>query len=72
MDSSASSMIKTEAIQRVLEDNASILNAVIEAQALGRWEDAEKYQRTLHRSMMWLASVADAQQKNDRKNKMVE
>lgn len=51
-------------IQQMLMENAHILQAIVEAQALGRWEDSVKYQQLAHKNLTYLAALADAQQRS--------
>jgi hypothetical protein len=53
----------TAKIQQMLEENAFMLRAIVEAQSLGRWEDCNKYQQLLHKKLSYLAALADAQQR---------
>ena len=49
-------------IQRMLDENAAIIKTITEYQGMGKVTEAVQYQWTLHRNLMYLASIADSNQ----------
>ena len=49
-------------IQRMLDENAAIIRTITEYQGMGKVTEAVQYQWTLHRNLMYLASIADSNQ----------
>ncbi len=47
-------------IQRMLEENAALIKTISEYQNAGKHNETVQYQWSLHRNMMYLASVADS------------
>merc|ERR550534_857467 len=49
-------------IQRMLDENASLIKTISEYQNVGKVAETVQYQWSLHRNLMYLASVADSNQ----------
>ena len=49
-------------IQRMLDENAAIIKTITDYQGMGKVSEAVQYQWTLHRNLMYLASIADSNQ----------
>ena len=46
----------------MLDENAAIIKTITEYQGMGKVSEAVQYQWTLHRNLMYLASIADSNQ----------
>lgn len=49
-------------IQKMLDENAHLIQTIQEYQAKGQIMECHQYQQILHRNLVYLASVADANQ----------
>lgn len=49
-------------IQKMLDENAHLIQTIQEYQAKGQLMECHQYQQVLHRNLVYLASVADANQ----------
>jgi len=54
-------VLTTEAIQRVLEENQGLIEAIISNQNRGKLDDCMVYQQKLHQNLAILASLSDQQ-----------
>ncbi|XP_068315530.1 GRF1-interacting factor 3-like isoform X1 [Pyrus communis] len=53
--------ITTEQIQRYLDDNKTLIMAILDNQNLGKLAECAPYQAQLQKNMIYLAAIADAQ-----------
>mmetsp|Transcript_35814 Transcript_35814/g.113217 ORF Transcript_35814/g.113217 Transcript_35814/m.113217 type:complete len:157 (+) Transcript_35814:306-776(+) len=53
--------ITTELIQKYLDENQTLILAILENQNLGKLSDCAQYQARLQQNLMYLAAIADAQ-----------
>lgn len=49
-------------IQKMLDENAHLIQTIQEYQSKGQLMECHQYQQMLHRNLVYLASVADANQ----------
>lgn len=49
-------------IQKMLDENAHLIQTIQEYQAKGQLMECHQYQQVLHRNLVYLATVADANQ----------
>lgn len=49
-------------IQKVLDENGHLIQAIQEFQAKGKAQEVMQYQQTLHRNLIYLATIADSGQ----------
>ena len=49
-------------VQRMLDENAALIKTISEYQNVGKHSETVQYQWSLHRNLMYLASIADANQ----------
>merc|ERR1719281_1889779 len=49
-------------IQRMLDENAALIKTISEYQNVGKHSETVQYQWSLHRNLMYLASIADSNQ----------
>lgn len=49
-------------IQKMLDENAHLIQTIQEYQAKGQLLECHQYQQVLHRNLVYLASIADANQ----------
>lgn len=49
-------------IQKMLDENAQLIQTIQEYQSKGQIMECHQYQQMLHRNLVYLASVADANQ----------
>jgi hypothetical protein len=54
-------VITTELIQKYLDENQSLILAILENQNVGKLSDCATYQTRLQQNLMYLAAIADAQ-----------
>ena len=54
-------MITTELIQKYLDENQTLILAILENQNVGKLEACNQYQARLQQNLMYLAAIADAQ-----------
>ena len=54
-------MITTELIQKSLDENQTLILAILENQNVGKLEACNQYQARLQQNLMYLAAIADAQ-----------
>ncbi|VDK66393.1 unnamed protein product [Onchocerca ochengi] len=47
-------------IQKLLDENGQLIKVIVRYQSMGRANDALQYQQLLHRNLVYLASLADA------------
>ncbi|VDO31641.1 unnamed protein product [Onchocerca flexuosa] len=47
-------------IQKLLDENGQLIRVIVRYQSMGRANDALQYQQLLHRNLVYLASLADA------------
>lgn len=47
-------------IQKMLDENGQLIRVIARYQNMGRANDALQYQQILHRNLIYLASLADA------------
>ncbi|VVB06897.1 unnamed protein product [Arabis nemorensis] len=53
--------ITTEQIQKCLDENKTLIMAILENQNLGKLAECAQYQAHLQKNLMYLAAIADAQ-----------
>lgn len=49
-------------IQKMLDENAHLIQTIQDYQAKGQLMECHQYQQVLHRNLVYLASIADANQ----------
>lgn len=49
-------------VQRLLDENAALIKTISEYQSVGKHSETVQYQWSLHRNLMYLASIADSSQ----------
>jgi hypothetical protein len=49
-------------IQKILDENAHLIQTIQDYQSKGKGQDCLQYQQTLHRNLVYLASLADGNQ----------
>ncbi|KAL6581589.1 hypothetical protein OROMI_007512 [Orobanche minor] len=54
-------LISTEQIQKYLDENKSLIMAIMESQNMGKVAECAQYQAVLQKNLMYLAAIADAQ-----------
>lgn len=52
--------VNQETIQRLLEENDQLIRCIVEYQNKGRANECVQYQHVLHRNLIYLATIADA------------
>ncbi|CAI5781964.1 SS18-like protein 2 [Lacerta agilis] len=52
--------VNQETLQRLLEENDQLIRCIVEYQNKGRAEECVQHQHTLHRNLIYLATIADA------------
>ncbi|KAB1263901.1 SS18-like protein 2 [Camelus dromedarius] len=52
--------VNQETIQRLLEENDQLIRCIMECQNKGRANECVQYQHVLHRNLIYLATIADA------------
>ena len=57
----AEKVITTELIQKYLDENQTLILAILENQNVGKLEACNQYQARLQQNLMYLAAIADAQ-----------
>lgn len=61
MPSFPSASITTEQIQKYLDENKTLILAILDHQNLGKLAECAQYQAKLQKNLMYLAAIADAQ-----------
>ncbi|TMW90616.1 hypothetical protein EJD97_015468 [Solanum chilense] len=61
MPSFPSANITTEQIQKYLDENKTLILAILDHQNLGKLAECAQYQAKLQKNLMYLAAIADAQ-----------
>ncbi|VDN22036.1 unnamed protein product [Gongylonema pulchrum] len=59
-DAQANAKPDKATIQRLLDENSQLIKLIMRYQSMGRANDALQYQQLLHRNLVYLASLADA------------
>lgn len=59
----------TEFIQRCLDENQTLIFAIIENQKLGKLKECQQYQNRLQQNLIQLATIADNQPNKQTQNK---
>ncbi|MPC11618.1 Calcium-responsive transactivator [Portunus trituberculatus] len=49
-------------IQKLLDENSQLIKTITEYQSQGKPQECFQYQQSLHRNLMYLASMADTSQ----------
>jgi protein SSXT len=52
--------VNQQKVQRLLDENIQLIQAVVDYQNKGRAQECEQYQQVLHRNLVYLASLADS------------
>ncbi|XP_072836734.1 SS18-like protein 2 [Pogona vitticeps] len=52
--------VNQETLQRLLEENDQLIRCIVEYQNKGRAAECMQHQHTLHRNLIYLATIADA------------
>ncbi|XP_061450384.1 SS18-like protein 2 [Rhineura floridana] len=52
--------VNQETLQRLLEENDQLIRCIVEYQNKGRAAECVQHQHTLHRNLIYLATIADA------------
>ncbi|ELK10113.1 SS18-like protein 2 [Pteropus alecto] len=52
--------VNQETIQQLLEENDQLIRCIVEYQNKGRAYECVQYQHVLHRNLIYLATIADA------------
>ena len=52
--------VNQETIQRLLEENDQLIRCIVEYQNKGQENECVQYQHVLHRNLIYLATIADA------------
>ncbi|XP_075502548.1 GRF1-interacting factor 2-like [Primulina tabacum] len=55
------SLVSTEQIQKLLDENKNLIMAILESQKIGKMAECAQYQAILQKNLMYLAAIADAQ-----------
>ncbi|GMH37146.1 hypothetical protein BSKO_05019 [Bryopsis sp. KO-2023] len=56
-----SPVLTTETIQKLLEENHSLIRAILESNSQGKTQECQRYHQRLQQNLMYLAAVADSQ-----------
>ncbi|XP_060109977.1 SS18-like protein 2 [Heteronotia binoei] len=52
--------VNQETLQRLLEENDQLIRCIVEYQNKGRAAECVQHQHTLHRNLIYLATIAEA------------
>uniref|UniRef100_A0A1W7RD29 SS18-like protein 2-like isoform 1 n=1 Tax=Agkistrodon contortrix contortrix TaxID=8713 RepID=A0A1W7RD29_AGKCO len=52
--------VNQETLRRLLEENDQLIRCIVEYQNKGRAAECVQHQHTLHRNLIYLATIADA------------
>ncbi|XP_075513317.1 GRF1-interacting factor 2-like [Primulina tabacum] len=55
------SLVSSEQIQKLLDENKNLILAILESQKVGKMAECAQYQAILQKNLMYLAAIADAQ-----------
>ncbi|XP_073297708.1 GRF1-interacting factor 2-like [Primulina huaijiensis] len=55
------SLVSSEQIQKLLDENKNLILAILESQKIGKMAECAQYQAILQKNLMYLAAIADAQ-----------
>jgi hypothetical protein len=57
--------LSPEIIQKMLDENQTMIYAIMENQRLGKYKECTQFQSRLHENLMKLASIADNNKKDN-------